>query len=235
MSESATKPGESSRRADYESTALTRAEYIAAMVHLYRGELQRADSWRMRLDNTTNWAVLTTAALLTLSFGETQQSHWVLLLGFLVISVFWLFESRRFRFEDVWRARVRKIEENFYGPILRRDPISPDQDWGQLVAEDLFRPRFKLTRAQALRSRLVRNYWAIFLMLFVSWVVKILVHPTNARTWEDVRAHLQMGLLPWWVPIAYLAAFFCALMVLLIATPRWSTSQLEYWTDRRQP
>lgn len=219
---------------DYESTAITRAEYISAMVHLYRGELARADNWRMRLDNTTNWAVLTTAALLTLSFGEAKQSHWVLLLGFLVISVFWMFESRRFRFEDLWRSRVRKIEENFYGPILRRDPESPHEDWGRKVAEDLFHPRLKLTRAQAMRTRLMRNYWAIFLILIVAWVVKILVHPNTASSWADVRQHLQMGLLPWWAPLAYIGAFSSGLLTLVLVTPRWSTSQLEYWSDKRR-
>ena len=57
-------------RIDYESTPLSRGEYITAVVHLYRGELHRANAWRLRLDNTTNWAVLTTAGLLTFSFGE---------------------------------------------------------------------------------------------------------------------------------------------------------------------
>lgn len=239
MSEPAPKPDDArpprAAFADYESTAITRPEYIAAMVHLYRGELTRADNWRMRLDNTTNWAVLTTAALLTLSFGEASQSHWVLLLGFLPISVFWIFESRRFRFEDLWRSRVRQIEENFYGPILRRDPVSPQGDWGKRVAEDLFHPRLKLTRAQAMRTRLVRNYWAIFLILLVSWIVKILVHPKTASSWHDVREHLQMGLLPWWAPFAYLGAFLGAVFLLVLLTPRWSTSQLEYWTDKRRP
>ena len=60
---------------DYESTPLSRQEYISAIVHLYRGELYRATSWRIRLDNTTNWAVLTTAGLLSLSFGATSHSH----------------------------------------------------------------------------------------------------------------------------------------------------------------
>jgi uncharacterized membrane protein len=33
------------------------------------------------------------------------------------------------------------------------------REWGQLVAEDLFRPRFRVSRAYALRKRLLRNYW----------------------------------------------------------------------------
>ncbi len=95
-------PTEPQRRSqdqvDYESTPLTRAEYISAIVHLYRGELHRATSWRIRLDNTTNWAVLTTAALLTFSFGEGGHSHWILLIGTCLITVFLAFEARRLRF-----------------------------------------------------------------------------------------------------------------------------------------
>ena len=29
------------------------------------------------------------------------------------------------------------LEENFYAPILRRDPSSPLERWGELVADDL--------------------------------------------------------------------------------------------------
>ena len=131
---------------DYESTPVTRQEYISALVHLYRGELHRATLWRMRLDNTTNWAILTTAGLLSFTFGSRDHSHWVLLLGMLLVGVLMAYEARRFRFFDVWRARVRKIEENFYGPILRRDPTSPEALWGNLVADDLLRPKFKMGR-----------------------------------------------------------------------------------------
>ena len=126
-------------------------------MHLYRGELSRATSWRIRLDNTTNWAVITTAGILTLSFREETSSHVLLLLGLILVSVFWAFEARRYRFSDIWYSRVRKIEENFYGPILRRDPVSPEREWGELVATDLFNPAFKISRREALR---VRPVWA---------------------------------------------------------------------------
>jgi len=202
-----TRREEERRAADYESTPLTRQEYISAIVHLYRGELDRATTWRLRLDATTNWAVITTAGVLSYSFGGEQHSHLGPLLGVALVSVFWMIEARRYRYADIWYARVRKIEENFYGPILRRDPVSPRREWGQLVADDLFRPRFKVTRAFALRKRLLRNYWPIFLVLLGAWAMKIIVHPTPAQKWEDVRANLEGGLLPWWVPLALVACF----------------------------
>jgi len=208
---------------DYESTPLSRSEYITALVHLYRGELYRANSGRIRLDNTTNWAVLTTAGLLTFSFGQGVHTHWVLLMGIGLITVFLAFEARRFRFAHVWRSRVRMIEENFYGPILRRDPVSPARDWGMLVAEDLFQPRFKISRVGALRARFTRNYWPIYLVLAVAWGVKVMSLPG-----ASIRERLEIELLPWWTPLVYLGVFVSAILLLLLATPRVA-KDLEQW------
>ncbi len=217
---------------DYESTPLSRQEYIAAIVHLYRGELHRANSWRIRLDQTTNWAVLTTAGLLTFSFGDGTHSQWVIVIGMGLITLLLFFEARRFRFFDVWRARVRKIEENFYGPILRRDPASPEAHWGELVARDLLAPRFKITRFAAVRARLVRNYWAIYAVLFVTWVVHVLTHPQPAQSWDEIRAHLSGGLVPWWVPVACVSTVILGLVATYVFAPRSPESEREYWSDR---
>ena len=211
---------EERRAADYESSPLSRQEYIAAIVHLYRGELDRATTWRLRLDATTNWAIITTAGVLSYSFGDRTHSHLGPLLGLALVSVFWMIEARRYRYADIWYARVRKIEENFYGPILRRDPVSPRQAWGQDVAEDLFRPRFRVTRAFALRKRLVRNYWAVFAVLLGAWVVKLIAHPEPAHSWAAVHARLEVGLIPWWLPLGAIVAFLGALVALVVLGAR---------------
>src|SRR4030095_12466686 len=39
-----------------EPLKLSAAEFNTAMVHFYRGEVQRSNTWRNRLDTTTNWA-----------------------------------------------------------------------------------------------------------------------------------------------------------------------------------
>ncbi|MFT5291996.1 MAG: putative membrane protein [Planctomycetota bacterium] len=205
-------------RADYESTPVSRQEYVSAMVHLYRGELYRATQWRIRLDTTTNWAVITTAALLSLSFGEAAHSHWILLVGVALVAMFWVFESRRFRYCDMWYTRLRLIEENFYGPLLRRDPRSPERGWGETIADDLLHPSFKITRGQALRQRFVRNYWAIFAVLLFAWALKLFLSPVPADDWSQVQGRLAMGILPWWIPICYvsvLLTYFTGLIALV--------------------
>ena len=214
--------------ADYESTPLSRSEYIAAIVHLYRGELNRADSWRIRLDATTNWAILTTAGLLTFTFDQPENSHWALLMGLALIAVFHGFESRRFRLWHVWRTRVRMIEENFYGPILRRDLKSPDEGWGQLVAQDLFEPTFKLSRLDALRARLLRNYWAIYAAIALAWIAKVfLLRPAHMSVRDCLTA--GSGVLPWWSGLAYIGTFATLLALLAVYRPRRPSAEAEYF------
>src|SRR5882757_10951346 len=51
------------------------AEFNTAMIHFYRGEIQRSNTWRNRLDTTTNWAVLTAGAALSLAFSSPSNPH----------------------------------------------------------------------------------------------------------------------------------------------------------------
>ncbi len=44
------------------------AAEIAALSHLYRGEVYRSALWRTRLDTTTNWAVVTLGIALSITF-----------------------------------------------------------------------------------------------------------------------------------------------------------------------
>ena len=222
------EPSAAPPRADYESQPLSRSEYISAIVHLYRGELNRADSWRIRLDATTNWAILTTAGLLTFTFDRPENSHWALLMGLALIAVFHAFESRRFRLWHVWRTRVRMIEENFYGPILRRDPRSPDSSWGQLVAQDLFEPTFKLSRLDALRARLLRNYWAIYGAISLAWTAKVFVlRPADLSVRECLTA--GSGILPWWSGLVFFGIFATLLGLLAVYRPRRPNAEAEYF------
>ncbi len=190
-------PGDTpAQRIDLEHKDLTRAEYISAMVHMYRGEMHRATAWRLRLDNTTNWAIISTGGLLTFSFGHPESSHQVLLLGHVLVFSFLWIESRRYRFFDVWRSRVRKIEENFFNPLLTRRLVSPDPFWGDVVAHDLETPRFKMTRWHALHQRLHANYLVLFVTLSVAWVSKIFLHPTATRDVAIALDRLDLDLLP---------------------------------------
>ena len=51
------------------------AAAIGALAHLYRGEVYRSTIWRTRLDNTTNWAVLTLGIAFSVTFSSQYSSR----------------------------------------------------------------------------------------------------------------------------------------------------------------
>ncbi|MDG2148533.1 MAG: DUF2270 domain-containing protein [Planctomycetota bacterium] len=201
---------------DYETQSLERGTYIMAVVHLYRGEVARANAWRMRLDQTTNWAIFVTASALGFAFGTTEASHFSLQFANVLLFFLLTFEARRFRFFDVWRARIRKIESNFFAPILRRDLSSPEEAWAGQVARDLDEPHFHLTRIQAMRSRLVRNYLPIFGVVLAAWLIKLDIHPAPTTNFSELYDRCQLGTLPGWVIISGVALFYAMLLWILV-------------------
>jgi uncharacterized membrane protein len=219
----------------FEGTPLTRVEYIQALVHFYRGELNRATQWRLRLDNTTNWAIFSVMGLITFSLGDPSHSHVAILAGMVLVFTFLSIEARRFRFFDVWRARVRMLEENFYGPILRRDLRSPVSGWGNLVAEDLLHPRFKITYHQAFRARLVRNYIPIFSLLLFSWVIKLLMHPWGVADGSQFFEGMSIGPIAWWFAPLPVLLIYLYLLGILVLVPGTVSPEEEYWGSKARP
>ena len=204
---------ESSRFEDY---PLTRQEYISAMVHFYRGEIGRSISWRQRLDATTNWAVLTTAGMLSFAFSSKDNPHILLLLTNFVLLAYLNIEARRYRYFEVYRARVRMLEENFLIPIVTRQLESPMISWREMVAMDLDLPKYKTTLIEAMGFRLRRNYIWIFLIVLGAWVVKLYIHPApadNLRTLWDER--LAVGLVPAWFVLLLGVVFYGVLMAMI--------------------
>ena len=89
------------------------AAEIGAVAHLYRAEVGRSTSWRTRLDNTTNWAVVTTGIALSLSYNDHDASALPLVLVMIIVGIFLGLEARRYRYFNVWRARCRLMETFF--------------------------------------------------------------------------------------------------------------------------
>ena len=177
----------------FEDYPLTRQEYIQVMVHFYRGEVARSVSWRERLDATTNWAVLTTAGMLSFAFTGPEHPHVIMLLGNVILLAYLSIEARRYRTFEVYRARVRMIEENFLVPILTRRLESPLDTWSDLVARDLDIPKYKTTFLEAFGFRLRRNYLFIFGILLGGWLVKLALHPTLATSWAELAERMRVG------------------------------------------
>ncbi|MEZ5331917.1 MAG: DUF2270 domain-containing protein [Thermoanaerobaculia bacterium] len=221
-------PEESGRA--FEDYPLTRAEYISAMVHLYRAELTRANTWRIRLDTTTNWSIISVIGLLSFAFGTEDHHHGSLVLGMLMVLNFLVLEARRYRFFDVWKNRVRMIEENFYTPLLRRDLTSPEAGWGALVAADLANPTFKISYLQALKARLVRNYLFLFVVLLLGWLGKLALYPAA----PDLPYHQRFGAgpIPWYATLVLVVGLYLFLAWVALFAPDICEPEREHWSGR---
>jgi len=129
---------------------------MGAIAHLYRGEVYRSTIWRTRLDNTTNWSIVTMGIALSTTFSSPEASPLPLLLVGLLIAVFLGMEARRYRYFNVWRARTRWLETNFYAPILTGE--ARDNSWRVVLARDYTAPRHHISFLRAAGRRLRRNY-----------------------------------------------------------------------------
>lgn len=168
------------------------ASFITAMVHLYRGEIQRANTWRQRLDATTNWAVITVAAALTFVFGEPTNPHFVFLLVLLLVLTFLMIEARRYRYYVLWAYRVHLIETDFLAAMFV-PPFRPSADWGSNLAQTLTEPSFPIELWQAVGRRFARNYLWLISLLLTSWAIKLIIHPTRTLSFETALDRAAVG------------------------------------------
>jgi len=190
--------------------------FTTAMVHFYRGELSRANTWRKRLDTTTNWAVVSVGAALTFIFGAPQNPHFVLLLVFLLVLTFLHIEARRYRYYALWTYRVHLMETDFFAAMLE-PPFRPAADWADHLVKSLLQPAFPVTRWQAVGRRFRRNYIWLIMLLFASWAAKLGVHPELAPDWATLVERAGVGSVPGvWVIVA-LGVVFAALTLLAVA------------------
>lgn len=168
---------------------------MGALAHLYRGELYRSTVWRTRLDATTNWSVVSLGIALTISYSTPQASPLPLFLVSLLIVVFLYLEARRYRYFNVWRARARWLEINFYAPLLRQVPYH-EAPWRDRLAADYERPEHHISFKRALGRRLRRNYLWIFSVQFLAFYGKVFIHPDGVTSSQDVLDRLTFGPLP---------------------------------------
>lgn len=188
----------------------------SALAHLYRGEIHRMKFWRERLDRTTNWAVLVIAAILTWAFSSTQNPHYVVLVGAAVISLFLVVEARRYRAYDVWRSRVRTLQENVWAYGLDPSKGLVDENWRTRLADDYRTPTVKITIEEAISHRLRRVYLPIFTVLLGAWVIRV-----SAFDPEPWPASAAIGQIPGLAVTAVVVAVYVAAVVVAYRPRTW--------------
>jgi uncharacterized membrane protein len=201
----------------YRGYRLKTSEFVTAMVHLFRAEIQRANVWRQRLDATTNWAVVTTGAVISISFSQSTVHHGIIILNTLLVMLFLFIESRRYRYYELWSYRVRLMETDFYAAMLV-PPFHPSPDWAESLAENLLSPSFPISMWEALGRRLRRNYFWIFLILGASWLAKSWLFPQSPASFAEFVQRCSVGPIPGNTILLMGAIFYGFLTVLAFAT-----------------
>jgi len=196
------------------------AAEIGALAHLYRGEVYRSTVWRTRLDNSTNWAVVTTGIALSATYSSSGASPLPMVLVGLLVSVFLIFEARRYRYFNVWRARARLLETDFFAPMLKGEGGRRDARWTELLAKDYVHPRYHISFARALGRRLRRTYAWIFVIQAIAYYSKLAIHPEPLATVAELWQRAAIGPIPGGLVVAAGVLFHGGWAVFAIITLR---------------
>jgi uncharacterized membrane protein len=218
---------------------------VAATVHIYRGLMDSAVTWRTRIDNPTNWAIITSGTSVSFVLNDESHSHAVLLLVMLLTATFMAIEARRTRYYHLWSSWLRLLETEYFAPILKDNSVTVNDTWQSMIVRDLGFPHFKTTFLQMLGRRLRDVYLAIYTFLIMSWFVKLLFYrsaafqtcvPNAARppAIEDavdryfkyspvcaddtLLRHASIGPLPGWAVIGIVIALYIGLIALTLLT-----------------
>jgi uncharacterized membrane protein len=197
------------------------SNFATALIHLYRAEVTRANSWRSRLDVTTNWAVVSTAAAISFAFAQPNTHHSVIILITILVTLFLFIEARRYRYYELWSYRIRIIEIDFFAAMLI-PPFKPRVDWSQNLAQSLVNPQFPISIWEAFGRRLRHTYMWVYLVLGIAWLAKLLLYPEGITSLEELLQRSSMGALKGWAVLLLHFIFY----TVLIAIGLW-TRQMQ--------
>ncbi len=190
--------------------------FHTAMAHFYRAEIHRMTVWRMRLDTTSNWAILLTTGLTTFTLGSPTVPHYTLLLGLALNSICMLIEGRRYQHLHHSEWRLHLLEGGYLAPWLEPGNVAPP--WKEALAADLREPKATICLLDAVRRRLRRNYALLFYFMTAVWLTKLFIHP-GMKVTDTFYQRLAVGhIIPSWFVAASASLFVIAIVWLSAAT-----------------
>ncbi|NIR50287.1 DUF2270 domain-containing protein [candidate division KSB1 bacterium] len=212
----------------------SKSEFVTAVTHFYRGEMNRANVWRTRLDVTTNWAIITTAAFLSFGFGSKEIPHFVIILATIFVLFFLIIEARRYKYFDLWRWRVALVSENFFAMVFSPKKRPFYENWRELLSNDLQHPRFKMSFTEAFGRRLRRNYSWIFVVLAFCWITKVSIHPTPVTHFSEIFERAAVyHILPGWLVISVGVVFNVALLIVAILSLKPRAEDVRIYPSKK--
>lgn len=210
-------------------------EIPSTIVHFYRASVMHADVWRQRLDATTNWAVVSTAAILTFAFSAPENPHFILLLALTFDTFFLIMESRRYQMFDLYRHRVRMLNRYVIAPALSPTTApDPNKIATELtaLATELGSTVPHLSLIDSMGYRLRRNYGLLFGAVFATWLLKLWYHPNPAHSAPAYIERAQIGIMP---GAAVLTGAAVLIVVLIFLAVRARTERMEEWRELPSP
>lgn len=208
--------------------------YVNAMAHFYRAEMGRIMVWRTRLDMTTNWAVTSSTAIITIAFSNAGVPHLIFFFNVAIVWIMLWIEARRYRFYDAFRARVRMLEAHFLVPMVSENSHLLQGEWKKLVCEDLILPTFKIGKLEAVGRRLKRNYIFIFVLIMIAWVLKIFFHArTPVDSFASFYRALRVGNIPSWVVAIIFVGTFATVIGITVYVSRKTSGEIAEFGSHR--
>lgn len=180
--------------------------------HYYRGEVYRETNWRNRLDATTNWSIVVSAAMLSYTFSNPVATHSIILVNMLIVFFFLYIESRRFRYYNVLRRRTRLMERHIFGPLFEPSVDEAPETWKTKLAESLYDPKLAVSKLEAIAWRLRRNYVFLFLFLYIAWLARLSLSAAITLDPGNLIVHAQT----WVVPGSFVFPFVTVILFVLI-------------------
>lgn len=153
--------------------------------HMYRGEVERMVGWRDRMDQTTTWAVSLTAAIVAYAYSDDDISHVILLVAMGMGLAFLHIEARRFQSYDVWRSRVRVLQQDLFANALDPSAGVEHDDWRERLSQDYRNPELKMPYREAVGHRLRRVYLPLLLGILFAWLFRLLAYAPEETVVES--------------------------------------------------
>jgi len=116
------------------------------------------------------------------------------------VLLFLFIEARRYRYYELWTYRVRIMETNFFTGLLS-PPFLPHTGWAEQLRESLDNPHFTISLLEALGRRYRRTYAPIFMILALSWMGKVYLHPTPTQSLSEFMNRAAVGPISGWIMI----------------------------------
>lgn len=180
------------------------------MAHYYRAMVGRADIWRTRMDTTTNWAIGSTAAILSFTLSDADIPHYVVSIAPLMTVCFLLLEARRLTFYNLFQQRVLLLEDGLIRRAagLREQRVDEERGAGcaspplskselsNALDTHLGRTHPTMPLGKAAARRLRRIYLYLFGIQLLAWGFKLAGTPGPAHSISEFVSRADIG----WIP-----------------------------------